>query len=84
MKCSCGGAYEHGFIPDFGWRATWTAVWMPGEPSLQKGLMDRLRTGAGISSVGDAKMIEAERCHDCGNIQLFARKAAPAGATPGT
>ncbi len=72
-----------GFIPDFGMFATWTTVWLPGEATTQKSVLDRLRTGAGVSTeVGEARMLEAHRCESCGLLQLFALKAAPVGATP--
>ncbi len=83
MKCSCGGEMELGFIPDFGMFATWTTVWLPGEATTQKSVLDRLRTGAGVSTeVGEARMLEAHRCGSCGLVQLFALKQAPLGATP--
>ena len=78
MKCSCGGETQIGFIPDFGTMATWTAVWYPGEPSTQKGAMERLRTGAGVATErGTGLMLEAHRCTICGLVQIYAHK--PAG-----
>lgn len=83
MKCSCGGETQPGFIPDFGTMATWSAVWCPGEPSTEKGALERLRTGAGVATeAGTGLMLEAHRCTECGAVQLFALKAPPQGTTP--
>jgi hypothetical protein len=75
--------FQAGFIPDFGLLATWVSVWLPGEPSMHKSTLDKFKTGGGVATeVGDAKMVEAMRCNDCGMVQLFARKPAPVGASP--
>ena len=84
MKCTCGGETEPGFIPDFGMHAVWTAIWLPGLPSLDKGLWETVRTGAGITTAeSEAKMIEARRCTTCGLLQLFATQPPPRGTSPG-
>ncbi len=84
LKCSCGGSLEEGFIPDFGMFATWVSVWFPGEPSTLKGVLDRIKTGAGIATESkDAKMVEALRCQTCGKLDLYARMPPPFGAAVG-
>lgn len=83
MKCPCGGEMQQGFIPDFGTAATWTAIWVPGQPDLRKSVRERIQTGAGVSvDRASALMLEAYRCEECGLIQLYARRQAPAGASP--
>jgi hypothetical protein len=74
MKCTaCGGALEDGFIPDIGHAVTWVAVWIAGEPSIDKGFWERLRSGAGVSLDDvDAKAIVAKRCRECGHLELYA------------
>lgn len=83
MACTCGGTTEKGFIPDFGTFATWVLTWLPGEPSTTKGVVDRLKTGGGVSVEGkDVMMVEAERCQSCGKLELFARQSPPWGGSP--
>jgi hypothetical protein len=81
--CNCGGQMMEGFIPDFSYVATWVAVWMPGEPSLQKGWLEKFRTGFhGVHTDSSAvRMVEALRCDRCGLLQLYSRKPVPEGAT---
>lgn len=82
-KCQCGGETEAGFIPDFGMFAVWTAIWLPGEPNLDKGVWDRFRTGAGIGTeVPGARMLEAHRCRKCGLLQIYALQKPPEGMSP--
>lgn len=82
-KCNCGGDMVLGFIPDFGSLAAWATVWVPGSPSLKKSFLERMKSGGGVSVDGtEALALEAHRCDQCGQVQLFANSPAVVGTSP--
>jgi len=83
MQCSCGGALERGFLPDFSGPATWATVWLRGEPNTRKPMLEVLRTGAGVrANADDVRVVEAHRCTTCGRLELYARVAPDPSSTP--
>ena len=83
MRCPCGGGLEEGFVPDFSQGASWTSVWIAGQPTTSKPLGQVLRTGAGVRVDGrDVKVIEAWRCGACGRLELYARRSPDPSTTP--
>ncbi len=82
-KCSCGGELVQGFIPDFGSLAAWATIWVPGHPSLAKSFLERMKQGGGVSVDKDeALALEAHRCSQCGQVQLYANAPVMVGTSP--
>lgn len=82
-KCSCGGEMVQGFIPDFGSLAAWATIWVPGNPNLAKSFLERMKQGGGVSVDKDeALALEAHRCSQCGQVQLYANSPVVVGTNP--
>jgi hypothetical protein len=83
MKClACGGSLTIGFIPDTNGGQVWSAVWLAGEPSTDKGFWEAVRSAGHGVAVGDARpvAVDAYRCDDCGRLEIYATREPEAGS----